>query len=74
MANLPFKLNVVLQNFVSRGSAYGLYTNQYWSSMAPLPGGGVQLSNIQFISWTGIVRESEASQAAWNIELHLMGR
>jgi rhamnogalacturonan hydrolase len=40
--------NVLLQNFISRGTAYGLYINQYWSSMDPVAGNGVKLSNIQF--------------------------
>jgi rhamnogalacturonan hydrolase len=40
--------NVLLQNFISRGTAYGLYINQYWASMDTLAGNGVQLTNIQF--------------------------
>ncbi|KAG8839610.1 hypothetical protein FRB91_006866 [Serendipita sp. 411] len=40
--------NVLLQNFISRSTAYGLYINQYWSSMSTLAGNGVQLSNIKF--------------------------
>lgn len=40
--------NVLFQNFISRGSAYGLYVNQYWSSEATAAGAGVQLSNIEF--------------------------
>lgn len=40
--------NVLLQNFISQGTAYGLYINQYWSSMSPIAGNGVKLSNIKF--------------------------
>ncbi|PVG00146.1 rhamnogalacturonase [Serendipita vermifera] len=47
--------NVLLQNFISRGTAYGLYINQYWASMTPVAGSGVKLSNIQFKNWNGDV-------------------
>lgn len=47
--------NVLLQNFISRGTAYGLYINQYWASMKPLEGPGVKLSNIAFTNWNGDV-------------------
>ncbi|KDR70173.1 hypothetical protein GALMADRAFT_103315 [Galerina marginata CBS 339.88] len=47
--------NVLFQNFQSRGTAYGLDINQYWASISPLPGNGVQLSNIQFQNWNGEV-------------------
>lgn len=47
--------NVLLQNFISRGTAYGLYINQYWASMDPLEGDGVKLTNIQFKNWNGDV-------------------
>ncbi len=40
--------NVLLQDFISRGTAYGLYLNQYWSSMKPINGSGVKLDNITF--------------------------
>lgn len=40
--------NVLLQDFISRDTAYGLYINEYWSSIAVNPGSGVQLSNITF--------------------------
>jgi len=47
--------NVVLQNFIASGTAYGLYINQYWSSQAVADGNGVQLNNIQFTNWDGNV-------------------
>ncbi|KAG8831294.1 hypothetical protein FRC17_003341 [Serendipita sp. 399] len=47
--------NVLLQNFISRSTAYGLYINQYWASMDTLPGSGVKLSNIKFQNWNGNV-------------------
>ncbi|KDR70167.1 hypothetical protein GALMADRAFT_255018 [Galerina marginata CBS 339.88] len=47
--------NVLFQNFLSRGTAYGLDINQYWSSQTQAPGNGVQLSNIQFQNWNGEV-------------------
>lgn len=40
--------NVLLQDFISRGTAYGLYLNQYWASISTNSGPGVKLSNIQF--------------------------
>lgn len=40
--------NVLFQNFLSRGTAYGLDVNQYWSSQTVADGDGVQLSGIQF--------------------------
>ena len=40
--------NVQFQNFISRGTAYGLDINQYWSSQTPGTGAGVELSNITF--------------------------
>ena len=40
--------NVLFQNFIARGTAYGLNVNQYWSSQSPGSGAGVQLSNITF--------------------------
>jgi rhamnogalacturonan hydrolase len=47
--------NVLLQNFKSRGTAYGLDVNQYWASQTPAGGNGVQLSNIRFVNWDGEV-------------------
>lgn len=40
--------NIVLDNFLSRGTAYGLDVNQYWSSEAVQAGDGVVLSDITF--------------------------
>lgn len=39
--------NVLFQNFLGRGTAYGLDVNQYWES-TPGTGAGVQLTNITF--------------------------
>ncbi|KAF8914337.1 rhamnogalacturonan-hydrolase [Gymnopilus junonius] len=47
--------NVLFQNFISRGTAYGLNVNQYWSDETTASGNGVQLSNIQFENWDGEV-------------------
>ncbi|KAI0659450.1 rhamnogalacturonase [Cubamyces menziesii] len=47
--------NVLFQNFIARGTAYGLNVNQYWSSQSPGSGAGVQLSNITFQNWDGNV-------------------
>jgi hypothetical protein len=43
-----FVKNVQLQNFISRGTAYGLDVDQYWSSESMQAGNGVALSNIVF--------------------------
>lgn len=64
--------NVQFQDFLSRGTAYGLGgsrislptptnhnidINQYWSSQTEAPGAGVQLSNITFsVRVSGMVR------------------
>lgn len=40
--------NVQFQNFISRGTAYGLNIDQYWSSQSAGSGAGVELSNITF--------------------------
>ncbi len=45
--------NVVLENFIGHGNAYSLDIDQYWSSMDPLDGVGVQLNNIKVMNWTG---------------------
>ncbi|KAG9002187.1 hypothetical protein FRB94_013194 [Tulasnella sp. JGI-2019a] len=42
--------NVLFQNFIGRGTAYGLDVNQYWES-TPGTGAGVLLSNITFQNW-----------------------
>ncbi|KAF8578955.1 glycoside hydrolase family 28 protein [Ramaria rubella] len=47
--------NVAFQTFLSRGTAYGLDVNQYWSSQTEAPGAGVQLTNISFTNWDGEV-------------------
>lgn len=39
--------NVLFQNFIAQGTAYGLDVNQYWES-TPGSGAGVALSNITF--------------------------
>ncbi len=40
--------NVQFQNFIARGTAYGLNIDQFWSSQTPGSGAGVQLQNITF--------------------------
>jgi len=52
--------NVLFQNFLSKGTAYGLNINQYWSSQTQAPGNGVQLSGITFDTWDGIVVDGVA--------------
>ncbi|KAL1943442.1 hypothetical protein VTO73DRAFT_4517 [Trametes versicolor] len=52
--------NVLFQNFISRGVAYGLNINQFWSSQTPGTGAGVQLSNITFQNWDGNVVDGVA--------------
>jgi rhamnogalacturonan hydrolase len=47
--------NVLFQNFISRGVAYGLDIDQYWSSQTTAAGSGVALSNIEFQNWDGYV-------------------
>ncbi|KAG9012742.1 hypothetical protein FRB93_001295 [Tulasnella sp. JGI-2019a] len=42
--------NVLFQNFIGRGTAYGLDVNQYWES-TPGTGPGVLLNNITFENW-----------------------
>ena len=45
--------NVILENFIGHGNAYSLDIDQYWSSMDPVAGDGVQLNNIKISNWTG---------------------
>lgn len=45
--------NVVLETFIGHGNAYSLDIDQYWSSMSPIAGDGVQLNNIKIMNWTG---------------------
>lgn len=45
--------NVVLENFIGHGNAYSLDIDQYWSSMDPLEGDGVQLDSVKISNWTG---------------------
>ncbi|KAF2096290.1 pectin lyase-like protein [Rhizodiscina lignyota] len=45
--------DVVLENFIGHGNAYSLNVDQYWASMSPVAGDGVQLDNITFSNWTG---------------------
>ncbi|EJD00593.1 uncharacterized protein FOMMEDRAFT_187129 [Fomitiporia mediterranea MF3/22] len=47
--------NVVFDTFLSRGTAYGLNVDQYWSELAEQAGDGVQLRNITFKNWDGAV-------------------
>ncbi|KAB8069735.1 RGase A [Aspergillus leporis] len=45
--------NIVLENFVGHGNAYTLDIDGEWSSMNPVSGDGVQLSNITVRNWKG---------------------
>ncbi|THH06186.1 hypothetical protein EW145_g4260 [Phellinidium pouzarii] len=47
--------NVLLQNFIARGTAYGLDVDQFWSGTSTAAGDGVQLTNITFENWDGAV-------------------
>jgi rhamnogalacturonan hydrolase len=40
--------NVLFENFIGHGNAYSLDIDQYWASMSPVDGDGVQLNNITF--------------------------
>ena len=40
--------NVLFQNFLATGTAYGLDIDQYWSSQTTAAGDGVTLTNITF--------------------------
>lgn len=40
--------NVLLQNFIARGTAYGLDVDQFWSGQTTAAGNGVTLTNITF--------------------------
>ncbi|KAF8320340.1 rhamnogalacturonase [Clavulina sp. PMI_390] len=51
--------NVLFDQFIAKGTAYGLYINQYWSSEAVQAGDGVELSNIQFTNWDGNVVDGD---------------
>ena len=46
--------NLVLENFIGHGNAYSLDIDQYWSSMDPISGDGVQLNNIKITNWTSV--------------------
>ncbi|KAI5119241.1 hypothetical protein M0805_008792 [Coniferiporia weirii] len=52
--------NVLLQNFIARGTAYGLDVDQFWSGTSTAAGDGVQLSNITFENWDGAVVDGVA--------------
>lgn len=41
--------NVILQDFILRGTIYGLYIDQYWSCMLAAPGNGAKLNNITLV-------------------------
>ncbi|PSK36693.1 hypothetical protein B9Z65_1876 [Elsinoe australis] len=41
------------ENFIGHSNAYSLNVEQYWSSMKPVAGNGVKLSNFRFVNWTG---------------------
>ena len=45
--------DVILENFIGHGNAYSLDIDQYWSSMDPISGNGVQLSGVKVYNWTG---------------------
>lgn len=49
--------DVVLENFIGHSNAYGFDIDQYWSSMSPLSGSGVSLSNFKINNWTGDARD-----------------
>ncbi|KAI0745323.1 rhamnogalacturonase [Earliella scabrosa] len=49
--------NVRFENFIARGTAYGLNIDQFWSSQSPGQGAGVQLQNITFANWNGNVAD-----------------
>ncbi|KDR70187.1 hypothetical protein GALMADRAFT_890769 [Galerina marginata CBS 339.88] len=49
-----FVKDVIFENFLSRGTAYTLNIEQYWASIATIPGPGVLLENIRFQNWDGI--------------------
>ncbi|KAH8104352.1 rhamnogalacturonan-hydrolase [Phellopilus nigrolimitatus] len=52
--------NVLLQNFIARGTAYGLDVDQHWSGQTTAAGSGVALSNITFDNWDGSVVDGVA--------------
>ena len=41
--------DVVFEQFLTRGAAYGLNVDQYWSGQSTASGDGVQLYNITFL-------------------------
>ena len=48
-----YSLLIVKFAVIGHGNAYSLDIDQYWSSMDPIAGDGVQLSNIKITNWTG---------------------
>lgn len=40
--------NVLLENFIARGTAYGLDVDQFWSGQTAAAGDGVTLTNVTF--------------------------
>ncbi|KAG8860325.1 hypothetical protein FRB96_003974, partial [Tulasnella sp. 330] len=53
--------NILFQNFIGRGSAYGLDIDSYWSDETPGTGAGVQLTNLTFQNWDAeIVSDTRA--------------
>ncbi|KZW01171.1 rhamnogalacturonase-like protein [Exidia glandulosa HHB12029] len=47
--------NILLDQFQTHDTAYGLYINSYWSSISVNPGNGVTYSGITFSNWNGNV-------------------
>ena len=45
--------NASFANFIGHGNAYSLDIDQYWSSMDPVAGNGVKLTDISFTNWKG---------------------
>lgn len=45
--------DVILENFIGHSNVYSLNVEQYWSSMSPVAGPGVSLSNITVNNWRG---------------------
>ncbi|KIP07995.1 glycoside hydrolase family 28 protein [Phlebiopsis gigantea 11061_1 CR5-6] len=58
--------NVVLDNFIGLGTAYGLNIDEFWSLAAKASGVGVQLSNITFSNWDGYITDGKR-RSAYNI-------
>ncbi|KLO13032.1 rhamnogalacturonan-hydrolase [Schizopora paradoxa] len=65
--------NVLLQNFIARGTAYGLDVNQYWSGQTQVAGNGVQINNVTFQNWSATNKATNKCESSFGTGSCLRG-